>query len=497
MSKYANHLTTLSLSAAFIGCGLSHAQHSTTPTGWTEHRDAAGFSVELPQDWTAETSVDRHLMFRSADSKDFAYALPFELPGGGSAFDRIAPMVKQLSLLFPSARIAKSERIAGTQDEAIAKISFNLDGEAAQANILCAVANGRGVFYAIAAPADQFAAKSSVLCRILNSVRTIKGGEAKPQVRKDIANNSTISYISWIEPNEHAFSVSVPAGWKVTGGIFRMAPVDVRPQVDAGTEDGQIYLQFGDANIGTFAAPGPSSQTRGKSEGQSYEVNGVTYTVMRPVSGAEFSRVYVERNIGKKYTGVEVTSSRNLEEESAAATSKYRKLNMDVTVSCGETQFICTHSGTKMSGICHVKVEVWGHGIGQTWRADPNLIVATPERLETARSVSEHMIKSTTEDPHWAANAQKTSAEFNHLIMQNHEAAMQQLHDVYAKFTRNLAENQRQWSNIINNQADVVNKNTGETMKVDGNYSYYFAGGGGVVGSNSANGGGLTPLTKY
>ena len=53
----------------------------------------------------------------------------------------------------------------------------------------------------------------------------------------------------------------------MTGGIFRYGPIDVRPQVDAGTSDGaDPSAKFGDANLSTFATPGPSSTIRGLHE---------------------------------------------------------------------------------------------------------------------------------------------------------------------------------------------------------------------------------------
>src|SRR5579883_1369180 len=43
------------------------------------------------------------------------------------------------------------------------------------------------------------------------------------------SNDQAISYTSWRDPKEGAFTVDVPHGWKVTGGLYRFAPIDVRP----------------------------------------------------------------------------------------------------------------------------------------------------------------------------------------------------------------------------------------------------------------------------
>jgi hypothetical protein len=62
-----------------------------------------------------------------------------------------------------------------------------------------------------------------------------------------------------------------------------------------------------------------------------------------------------------------------------------------------------------------------------------------------------------------------------------------------------MDENQRQWSNIINDTTDVRNTATGETSKAVGNYDYYFQAGGKTVGNNSGflPGPDFTQLQKF
>jgi len=477
MSKYLPLKTILSLTVTLIGCGPSIAQHPTLPTGWAEHKDAAGFSVDLPKGWIAETAKDRHLMFKSGDGSEFAYALPFQSPNGGSAAEWIKPIVQHLNALLPNAEIVQTRQVAGSAaDQAVAKITFSRNGTALQANALCSIANGKGVFYAIAAPEQSFVAQRETLCRVLASVSTA-GSAPNSSASGASSAPGELSYVAWTDPIEHAFTTQVPQGWKVTGGIFRAAPVDVRPQVNVGAEDGQIFMQFGDAKLGAFVGPGPSSKMRGLSEGGSYTVNGITYVVMTPMSGVQFARAYIERGIAKKLSGVKLMGSRDLPNESTQ--------NGQVSVTCGEAEFTFTRNGVQMTGVCHAKVAVWGQGPGQMWTATPNTIFASPERMATAKTVAETMIKSTVEDQQWAAQLQQTTAEFNRLVIQNHEAAMKQLHDLYVKYSASMDENQRQWSNIINGTTDVRNTATGETAKAMGNYDYYFQAGGKRVGNNS------------
>jgi len=102
-------------------------------------------------------------------------------------------------------------------------------------------------------------------------------------------------------------------------------------------------------------------------------------------------------------------------------------------------------------------------------------------------------------NPEWTAHQQRTTQEFTQMVLRNHERAMAELHDIYDKFTRGMAENQRQWSNILNREEDVRNPSTGETFKVAAGHNYYWQRGNSVIGTTTASAPDidLTPLEKY
>ena len=132
----------------------------------------------------------------------------------------------------------------------------------AVANALCAIAGKNGMFYAIAAPADRFAAVKPVLLQALGTFRYGPiAAPSSPPSRGAAAG--PVSYVRWKEPNEGMFTADVPKGWKIAGGAYRFAPVDVRTQVHLASPDGSIRVQLGDAGFGAFAPPGPSSQIHG------------------------------------------------------------------------------------------------------------------------------------------------------------------------------------------------------------------------------------------
>jgi hypothetical protein len=72
----------------------------------------------------------------------------------------------------------------------------------------------------------------------------------------------------WVDPSEHAFTVKVPVGWRITGGTHRNAPIDVRNFVRAESPDGTVKVWIDDPNILPRQAPHPAYYRLGWNEGR-------------------------------------------------------------------------------------------------------------------------------------------------------------------------------------------------------------------------------------
>ena len=83
--------------------------------------------------------------------------------------------------------------------------------------------------------------------------------------------SDTLSFVTWREPNEGAYTISVPQGWKVSGGVRRRTPVDVRTAVNVVSPDGTIRLFIGDYDVPPAREPDQLTRTAGMREGQIYD----------------------------------------------------------------------------------------------------------------------------------------------------------------------------------------------------------------------------------
>jgi hypothetical protein len=76
------------------------------------------------------------------------------------------------------------------------------------------------------------------------------------------AQGAGVAWTRFQDPFEKAFTVEVPQGWTVRGGLFRMGFSDERPMVDLTSPDGQINVRLGDISIPVYTAPNQSHARR-------------------------------------------------------------------------------------------------------------------------------------------------------------------------------------------------------------------------------------------
>ena len=109
------------------------------------------------------------------------------------------------------------------------------------------------------------------------------------------ATVAALRYMRWMDPKEGAFSLEVPAGWAVSGGLARYAAVDTRVGITILSPDKNVSLLIGDSTIGTFIVPNQLLQIGGFSEGSSYSPGyGVTMTVLHYIPGVDFASRYAD-----------------------------------------------------------------------------------------------------------------------------------------------------------------------------------------------------------
>ncbi len=112
-----------------------------------------------------------------------------------------------------------------------------------------------------------------------------QGNAASAQVA-----NGDPAWQQYQDPLEQAFTLEVPGGWPVKGGMFRLGYSDHRIMVDMNSPDGKANIRLGDVAVPTYFLPNPQHR-----EGQVYDLGAQAQgRVARYRTGQEFARNYAQ-----------------------------------------------------------------------------------------------------------------------------------------------------------------------------------------------------------
>ena len=169
--------------------------------------------------------------------------------------------------------------------------------------------------------------------RCLLGVLLISTVHATPQEAAE-----TLSFVTWREPNEGAFTISVPQAWKIGGGVRRRTPVDVRSAVNVVSPDGAIRLFIGDYDVPPAREPDQLTGAAGLREGQIYD--GVL--LARYQTGGEFARRYAGWKLCRQPQVIQAGILRRETEVLSAEVARYAgSMGLAASASVGEAIFRC------------------------------------------------------------------------------------------------------------------------------------------------------------
>jgi hypothetical protein len=235
-----------------------------------------------------------------------------------------------------------------------------------------------------AAPAAASAASASEAQQ--QSAQTT-GTAAKP-------DNIQVDGVQWTrfnDPNENAFSLDVPQGWKVDGGMVRRGPVDVSTFLRVLSPDSSVLVLMGDPAPAFFHTPGfgagPGSRP--------YE------------SGKDFAHSYGESALPSLCSNL---AFQNSTDRADIAGGPLGKSVAPAHYEAGEAFFTCTHGGKPARAYIIAGTYIFAsalRGMPSMWGT--NLIdgfIAPAERFDWTRKVLLHMFLSIRSNPQWVKEQQ-------------------------------------------------------------------------------------------
>ncbi len=439
-----------SLLVVLSGCSLH---------GWTTHRDRAGFTVDLPPGWTSQ--------FDASSGR-----VDFEGPEGAVSilpvFSRTALTRKQAEKTLMEAAFkqwndmqwfgrvetagASALRMGGLGSRTKATVSFAWTATPA---------GTAGYIYRVQCLKDAPRQNEAVLARVLASFRMTGGGSGGAPAAK-----SRINYVRWTDPRETAFTIEVPAGWKVEGGLIRVSAVDPRGVWAVTSPDGSVKITGGDAQVPVHVVPNHTLAFSGFREGSWYSPGyGTRMLVRRFVDGASFAREYVAQRAGSVCADLSFTETRNRPDLAAGGSG----------TSFGDVSFTCTQNGRPMRGYYLAGTKFTGmQGIG-IWNMEHLIgFLAAPEQVDTARTVMMHIVQTAQLNPEWVAGQQRTTQAVSNIVARTNAEISQQIDDSYWSRHAGDSEMSRRQSNATLGVVDAEDPETGRRFRVESGSDYYW-----------------------
>ncbi len=452
------------------------------PAGWVNHEDSSGFVLAHPPGWNISSREHGLIRINSGDATILIQPFFSKQESISEAWTRRVPGL--FSTILPGISIKNTRRIKSNPDEMYADFSFPMKGREGLGALICSIYRGSGIFYLISSAKESFPVDKKTMVSILKTFRFVQAAKSKP------LKSLGFKYNTWSDPKENAFSVDIPAGWEVSGGLFRFASVDTRPSIIVLSPDKEIYISGGDSRVPPFVVPSQLLEMTGFGEGSWYSPGyGVNMLVKRYLDGRNFAKEYVMQKIAVRYSDLTFTEEKDRPDVSKVINDIYRHYSaygIQSAVDTGEVFFTCRKNNKNYVGYYFAGTRLTtAYGSGN-WLVEHLFgFLAEKSKSGIARQVLGHMVKSFKINPRWLAMQSNLTAATSEIVSRTHDEISEIINSSYQYRQWVYDDISRKWSNAILGLTDVNDPETGETWKVASGRNYYWRKGDSIVGTDT------------
>jgi hypothetical protein len=264
------------------------------------------------------------------------------------------------------------------------------------------------------------------------------------------------AWVTVVDPQEKAFSIDVPQGWKVNGGMFRFGLIDARPFVDMTSPDGRISVRVGDVTIPSYNTPNPMLHSL-HAEGPH---------VAPYATGDEFATRYGLARFSSMCRGVQVTKAGPLP-------PKYgRAAQGRVRVTAGAAGFTCMANGSPMVGFVYSEtmlVQAAGPVASSWYVIALGSVLAPMAQGQMAGAILKHASESIALNPEWAKTQGQLIGQATTALLNVAEATRQATAEQQRRSQAQMKERAREVDNfndVLLGQAFTRDAQTGKEWVV-------------------------------
>ena len=211
-----------------------------------------------------------------------------------------------------------------------------------------------------------------------------------------------LNWVRYTDSAEGAFSMEVPLGWQVQGGMYRFGYFDVRWMMDIRSLDGKVIIRIDDPNVPPYVLPGPHSGPAGHPaiRPQLYQMMVDNYREAQP---------YAEDYAKHRFSSVcKSLTPRQSDWTPTMPPTWHGDPGARATVAA--IAYDCPTSDGPRIVIVYARNTL--HPDSGLWQVDPILsLIATPDTTPLAESMIQHMIDSWQVNPQWEQYQQQMTQQ--------------------------------------------------------------------------------------
>ena len=395
---------TTVLGCLFAAATLFAACSAVGAQSWATHQDPSGFSVEVPKDWKVSSEAGRVTVAGPNMERVTIYPLRVEGQLDANRAQRL--MVGLSNQLWPGRRWNMPK--GGWQFGASGVRAVGADESRLRETTALWWANtnqgATGFYYAVAAQPSRFQATEPTFARILGSFRVTQAdaqaGGGGQQAGRGSDPLAGLQFQTWTDPVETAFTVEVPAGWNVSGGLRRNGAVARREEIVAQSPDGQV-VRVNDARLPTQNfEPNATLASLGPYEGMMYP--GTNAPVLRFMPPLASAADYIRKYVAGTYSNIQLVRQSERPDYVQALAAQGLLTGND-QVDAGEVIFTCQYGSTPYVGYLFIQTtRTMGSGEDHLWNvAALRGFFAPTSRAAQADAVLQRMQASFRMNPQW------------------------------------------------------------------------------------------------
>jgi hypothetical protein len=315
------------------------------------------------------------------------------------------------------------------------------------------------------------------------------------QLSKDEAMPTSPSWTTFVDPFEHAFTIAIPAGWRVTGGLLRHSPIDPNICMRLVSPDMRTLIILGDPRMGMYLTPQPAffgwpSPPPGRIPQRPY------------LSGVDYARAYVLETLAETLEAVALISQKPRPD---LAQGRHTQFNPMARHDGGEATFTCQRGGEAAVGLIGADTYIYGWPTqgGVLWGVGLLAgFVAPPQGVAAATEILVQSARSAQIDTTWLARQKQLSDAYALGILELGAAMRAAAQESVGRTTRiidGIARAQREsfaktqveydaqqqeMDEIVSGYSDYLDS-SGNVYKLDNTKEYHYADGLGRTSSTN------------